>query len=77
MDDKDASILGANWLVQGGATWEQGDFNEDGNVNDTDAAILAAHWGETMNETNVPEPCSITLLVWGAIAGLMRWKHQR
>ena len=44
VDDVDASILGANWLVPSGATWADGDFNSDGKVDDRDAAILAAHW---------------------------------
>ncbi|MCX7427700.1 MAG: right-handed parallel beta-helix repeat-containing protein [Planctomycetia bacterium] len=46
VDDKDASILGAHWRQQAGATWADGDFNADGKVDDRDAAILAAHWGE-------------------------------
>ena len=46
VDDSDASILGAHWHQQVGATWAMGDFNGDGKVNDMDAAIVAAHWGE-------------------------------
>ena len=44
VNDEDASVLGAHWLMQGGATWADGDFNGDFNVDDKDAAILAAHW---------------------------------
>ena len=46
VDDTDASILGAHWRQQAGATWADGDFNSDGKVDDRDAAILAAHWGQ-------------------------------
>jgi hypothetical protein len=43
VDDKDASILGRHWQMLQGATWLDGDFNGDHNVNDADAAIFAAH----------------------------------
>ena len=56
VDDRDASILAANWLRTSGATWTDGDFNRDGAVNDMDAAILAAHWQAAAAEASVPEP---------------------
>jgi hypothetical protein len=34
----------------------------NGNVNDADATILAAHWGEGMGEESVPEPGGLALL---------------
>ena len=34
VDDADASILAAHWQTASGATWEMGDFNVDGAVND-------------------------------------------
>jgi hypothetical protein len=69
VDDKDASIVGKNWLSNGG--WSQGDFNYDGNVNDKDAAIMAAYWGygPGLEGSNVPEPALLELIVSGAIAG--------
>ncbi|MBN1912486.1 MAG: hypothetical protein JW818_22380 [Pirellulales bacterium] len=45
VDDADAQILAAHWLMREGARWELGDFNGDGRVDDLDASIMAAHWG--------------------------------
>ena len=68
VDDKDASILGSNWMA-GGVGWSGGDFNNDGIVNDKDAAILAAHWGlsESSAPSSVPEPSTLILLAAGAL----------
>jgi hypothetical protein len=52
-----------------------GDFN--GNVNDADAAILAAHWGEGVTEESVPEPGSLALLAGIAVMEAMcRWRRK-
>jgi formylglycine-generating enzyme required for sulfatase activity len=70
VDDKDASILGANWM-QTGAEWADGDFNRDHVVNDKDAAILAAHWSQTQEAgTSVPEPSTAALILGLIVAGL-------
>ena len=75
VDDKDASIVGANWMKTG-MGWQQGDFGGggsgawgglDGIVNDIDAAILAAHMGESLPGASVPEPSTLCLLVLGAL----------
>ena len=55
VDDQDASILGAHWQRQAGATWADGDFNADGKVDDRDAAIMAAHWGQQIVVETLPE----------------------
>ena len=68
VDDLDASILGANWLVGSGATWGMGDFNGDYKVNDKDAAILAANWTGGGGEGAVPEPGTVVLLLSAAAA---------
>ena len=68
VDDKDASILGKNWLVGSGATWGMGDFNGDYKVNDADAAIMAAHWTASGSEGSVPEPGTVVLLISAAMA---------
>jgi hypothetical protein len=73
VDDKDASILGANWLTSG-ALWEEGDFNGDDNVNDADAAILAAHWSPGGGEGSVPEPSTLAMLFGAAV---MAWLGRR
>jgi hypothetical protein len=74
VDDKDASILAANWLVAEDATWFMGDFNQDGAVDDEDAAILAANRGQPLPApwagVAVPEPSTVVLL-WGALASLV------
>ena len=76
VDDKDASILGANWMVATGATWFMGDFNGDGAVNDKDAAIMAAHYGQSLPDpTSVPEPSTIALLL-AAMASLLVWRRR-
>jgi hypothetical protein len=75
VDDKDASILGKNWLQSGTEIgWAQGDFNADQAVNDKDAAIMAAHWtlGESSAPPSVPEPSTIILLVVGGLIMLVR-----
>jgi hypothetical protein len=56
VDTHDASILGAYWQRQSGATWAMGDFNSDGRVDDRDAAILGAYWHYGVGEASVPEP---------------------
>jgi hypothetical protein len=67
VDEKDASVLGANWMSTG-AGWMDGDFNRDGSVNDEDAAILAAHWGEGLSaNASVPEPATLCLFVLGVL----------
>ena len=74
MDDKDASILGANWMKATGATWKQGDFNWDGAVNDKDAAILAANWTAGGGGGEVPEPSTLAMLFGAAV---MAWLVRR
>jgi hypothetical protein len=36
-------------------------------VNDADAAILAAHWGEGVGEESVPEPATAVSLLLGLL----------
>jgi hypothetical protein len=80
VDDKDASILGANWMASD-VGWVEGDFNHDRLVNDADAAILAAHWtgGGKGTEGSVPEPSMLvsilSLLATGALGFV--WHRRR
>jgi hypothetical protein len=78
VDNKDASALGMNWLVQSGATWFMGDFNFDKKVDDQDAAILAAHWGDAAEGSagSVPEPSTVVLLLGAVLAGLLGWRRR-
>ena len=81
VDEKDASVVGANWLGTGKA-FTDGDFNLDGTVDDADAAILAANWGQTATleptpseGSAVPEPTTWCLLA-GALAMLAVWRRK-
>jgi hypothetical protein len=78
VDDMDASILGAHWLQASGAEWANGDFNGDYAVDDLDAAILAAHWSAGSGEENstVPEPSTLVLLLGAAAAWLARRRRR-
>ena len=61
-----------------GVGWSGGDFNDDGIVNDRDAAILAAHWGqgELAGLPSVPEPSTLILLAAGALLLLPKVARQ-
>ena len=67
--------IGIKW---GGATWADGDFNDDGNVTDADASILAAHWyaGAEASTPNVPEPTTLVMLA-GAVVSLWFVAHRQ
>ena len=45
MDVADLGILAANYGMNAGATWGQGDFNGDGRVDLSDLGLLAAQYG--------------------------------
>jgi hypothetical protein len=49
----------------------------NGNVNDADAAILAAHWGEGTGEESVPEPGSLALLAGMVAMGLLCLRRRK
>jgi Purple acid Phosphatase, N-terminal domain/Calcineurin-like phosphoesterase/PEP-CTERM motif len=66
--DADYTIWADNYGASD-ASWGMGDFNGDGEVTDADYTIWADNYGAT---TGVPEPASMTLLAFGALAGLRR-----
>ena len=49
VNQADAAIVSANWLMQTGANWADGDFNNDGRVNEIDATLMAANWQRTVS----------------------------
>jgi hypothetical protein len=75
VDDKDASILGSQWLatppVKGSVPYSA-DINNDGFIDDKDAAILAAHYNQSCfssESSGVPEPGTLTMLAGLGITG--------
>jgi hypothetical protein len=89
VDSKDLHILMSNIGMVGGATFEQGDTNGDGNVDGTDFVLWQRELGAATNlsafsdlsasGTAVPEPTSLSLL--GALAAFAltacRWRLRR
>jgi hypothetical protein len=49
----------------------------NGNVNDRDATILAAHWGEGVGEESVPEPGSLGLLAAIGVMGMVCLRRRK
>ena len=62
VDENDAAIIAENWLMQGGASWSMGDFNDDGNVDEIDATLMATNWQGSGASAGVPEPGAILML---------------
>ncbi|MBN1910184.1 MAG: right-handed parallel beta-helix repeat-containing protein [Pirellulales bacterium] len=46
----DAAVLAIHWLSSDDVSWDDGDFNADGRVDDLDASIMAANWGSSVPE---------------------------
>jgi len=73
VDDKDLSLLLANWGQDrtgdpdGG--WSKGEFNAAAPIEDADLSLLLSNW--TVSGA-VPEPASAGLLLAGGVACLMR-----
>ena len=49
VNQADAAIVSANWLMSSGAGWADGDFNGDGRVNEIDSTLMAANWQQTVS----------------------------
>jgi hypothetical protein len=68
----DISLVASHWL-QSGVNYGTGDANGDGVVNGLDIALIASHWlqagaGGAGNGSAVPEPATIMLAAFGALA---------
>ena len=71
VDIEDISVLAANW-DQCGKTWADGDFTGDGCVTIEDLSLLAANWGAGTSSSSVPEPATLSALVLGGLAAVIR-----
>ena len=72
VDVGDLAILGTNYGMTSGATWEHGDFNGDGAVDVGDLAILGTNYGAGVPPETVPEPATLGLLAVGSLAMVRR-----
>ena len=75
----------ASSFSQSGKFWTDGDFNYDGTVDTVDFNLLASNFGQTVAAPAhasalgavVPEPGTATLLLTGAVTGLMSRRRRR
>jgi len=79
----DYIALKRNFGTESGATWEQGDFDGDGDVDFYDKFLLEFSFdqGSTVPAAaepagNVPEPATLSLLALAAMAALRRRKNR-
>ncbi len=75
VDVTDLGILATNYGAVGGAEWSTGDFSGDGNVDVSDLGILATNYGVVAAEA-VPEPSTLSLLLFGMLALIRRRRRQ-
>ncbi|MBN2216559.1 MAG: PEP-CTERM sorting domain-containing protein [Pirellulales bacterium] len=77
VNETDAAVLADNWGIAVTGGFGDGDFNDDNFVNAIDAAILAANWGNHAGseESPVPEPGAISLLMLGMVSLIIRRKR--
>jgi hypothetical protein len=70
VDREDAAIVLRNLGLASGATFSDGDFDDDGAVTLVDVALLQNHYGEELNPSpqasSVPEPGGFMLLALAA-----------
>lgn len=76
VDGGDLAIMGGNWMVMGGMTWNDADFNGDGNVDGGDLALMGGNWMWVLSPPPpgdaLPEPATLALLSLGAVAMIRR-----
>lgn len=65
VDGGDLALMGGNWMrsVTGGKA--AGDFNLDGLVNGSDLALMGGNWGYGTTGAPLPEPTTLSLMVFG------------
>ena len=72
VDINDLSLLASSYGEEGG--WDGGDFTLDGTIDINDLSVLAGNYGATSSgdPTAIPEPTTLSLLAFGALAVLKR-----
>lgn len=73
VDLLDLGDMANNWGT--GTTWATGDLNGDGNVDLLDLGLMAGGWGnglQGVGSGTIPEPMTMTLFGFGALALLRR-----
>lgn len=70
VNSDDADIITANWLHDDGVGWAEGDFDNNGIVDDVDATIMAVNWHYSGDRT-VPEPAAVVTLGIGVLFGFV------
>jgi len=80
----DYIALKTNFGTASGATWEQGDFDGDGDVDLDDKAILEFSYGEGPIGTaapappgNVPEPATLFVMMVAGLPALLKRRRRR
>ena len=77
VDDDDLNLLISSWNQSG--NWGNGDFSNDGFVDDDDLNLLLSNWHTgtppPMGQGAIPEPATLSLLVFGAIFALRRQRR--
>lgn len=79
VDLLDLGILGDNYGLASGATWEQGDFDGNGTVDLLDLGVLGDNYGlaggGSLELSVAPEPTTMTLIALGAAALIRRKRN--
>ncbi|MDY7011496.1 MAG: PEP-CTERM sorting domain-containing protein [Planctomycetota bacterium] len=71
MDGSDLNLLLTGWGI--GTEWDEGDFNDDELVDDSDLNWLLSNWTyPPASSSSVPEPATMAFLCLGALALIRR-----
>jgi len=77
VNSADYIILKKNIGMASGATWEQGDFDGDGDVDWGDLGMLTAAMGGAGGASPVPEPATLFVMAAAGLAALLKRRRCR